>query len=301
MTNGRDNQFSYPIYLQQATGPSIGVGSGGGEGPSDDAEESDISGPNAEVNRSEALAATLVAQNPKVQSISTGKVTFEVQPGTRAVFPNGPTSGILTLTEVSGSRTPLPLPNGAFSSLVTQITPFGVELTPGATLTFNNADGLPAGSTPTLWMLDQRRNSGTVGEFIPVGSATVSADGKTIRTATGAVTSTSIYFVSPSYPLATITGHVLDCSARPLAGASVTVLGRSTLTDATGSFVVGGVAVTNPNMLVTVEASLAQNGQALTAHANIFLIPAESCRSDRLGLIHAQLSAASLLANRHDL
>lgn len=271
VTNGRDNQFSSPIYLQQATGPTIGVGSGGGEGPGDDEEESDppASGPHAGTNNSEALAA----QNPKVQSISTGKVTFEVQPGTRARYPNGVNSGILTLTEVSGSHTPIPMPHGAFSSLVAQITVFGVELTPGATLTFNNADNLPPGSTPTLWMLDQRRPSATVGQFIPVGLATVSADGKTVRTATGAVTSTSIYFVSPGYPLTTITGHVVDCSGNPLAGATVSVLGRSDLTDASGSFVIGGVAVTNPNAFVTVEASLAQNGQALTAHASIFLTP----------------------------
>src|SRR5207248_1643756 len=71
----------------------------------------------------------------------------------------------------------------------------------------------------------------------------------------------------------TITGHVVDCSGRPIQGATVNALGQSDITDATGSFVLGGVAVQNPNASVTVEASFAQGGQTLTAHANIFLVP----------------------------
>ncbi len=93
VSNGRDNQFSHPIYLQQANGPSIGVG-GGGEGGDDEEENStSASGPNAE-------GKATVAQNQQVTSLTTGNVTFKVQPGTQALFPTGATSGILTLSDV---------------------------------------------------------------------------------------------------------------------------------------------------------------------------------------------------------
>ncbi len=154
-----------------------------------------------------------------------------------------------------------------------QITPFGVELTPGATLTFNNADGLAPGSTATLWMLDQNKQSPTVGQFVPAGSATVSADGKTVSTAAGAVKFTSIYFVAVEQPSSIITGRVVDCSGRPLDGATVNVLGRAVLTDATGSFAVGGITASNQNLSVPVEASFMYNGQLLTARASVFLVP----------------------------
>jgi len=268
VSSGRDNQFSHPIYLQQATGPSANVGSGGEGGPGDDAEESDapVSGPNA---GAEALAA----QNQRVTTLTNGSVTLEIQAGTRAQFPNGATNGDVTLTNVVGSRTPVPMPQGIFSTLVAQITEFGVKFTPGGTLIFNNADGLPAGSTATLWMLDQDRQSQTIGQFVAVGPAAVSADGKTIRSAPGAVKITSIYFVAVERPMTTITGRVVDCSGRPQAGATVNALGHSDITDATGSFVLGGVPVITPNTSVTVEASLVQDGQTFTARANIFIVP----------------------------
>ena len=277
VTNGRDNSFSQPIYLQQASGPSIGVGTSGGEGrPSDDAEETDtvISGPHASATE---LAARTAQKTSAI--LSSGGVTLEIQPGTQARFPNGDTAGLLTLTQVSNSLTPVNMPPGVFSGLVAEITPFGVTLTPGATLTFLNVDGLPAGSKATLFTLDQDPQSPTLGTFISLGQVMVSADGKTIMSPPGAITRTSIFFVAVERPTTTITGRVVDCSGNPLAGATVSARGQSAITDDTGAFVLRYVPVNGAAELITVQVSLKLNGKTFTtSRSNVFIAPGDVTR-----------------------
>jgi len=275
VSNGRDNQFSSPIYLQQASGPSVGVGtSSSGGGDHENEVEETSSGPHAEGNE----FSTEAARNPQaVSTISLGNVTLGIQPSTHALFPNGATVGNLTLSLLNKSLTPVNLPAGVFSNTIIQITPFRVMLNPGAKLTFPNTDGLPVGSKVTLWTLDQDLNSPTVGSFVPAGEAIVSADGQRIETANNAVRITSIFFVSRSSDTTTITtaiitGQVVDCGGQPVAGAVVSARGQNQITDGQGSFVLRAVPLFNPTESVPVEVSLIRNGQTTRLTKNVIAV-----------------------------
>ena len=127
------------------------------------------------------------ASQPNPRAIQTEGITFEVAGNTTAIFPGGGNAGTIFLTKVDNSRPPVRLPAGVFSSSIAQLSPFGVKLTPGGKLTFPNADNLPVNAQPKLYRLDQTIGSPTLGEFVAVGTATVSADGKTVETAVNAV------------------------------------------------------------------------------------------------------------------
>jgi uncharacterized protein (TIGR03437 family) len=146
---GRDNQFPGPISLAPIIGPNLLVGPASADLASDAAEPAQAGG-----------------------------VTFEVPSSASVIFPDGATSGALSLATVANSHLPAALPPGIFSSTVAQITPLGVTLTPGGKLTFPNTDGLPAGAQAKLFRLDQTPSSPILGSFIEAGTATVSTDGQ---------------------------------------------------------------------------------------------------------------------------
>jgi hypothetical protein len=151
-----------------------------------------------------------------------------------------PGPGGLTLTLVSAGRTPADLPIGHFSTQIAQLTPFGAAIA-GAKLTFANTDAIPAGTLATLFYLDQTPGSPTVGRFIPIGTAKVTADGQSVETANNAITQGSYYFVSISRPLCTISGRVVENDGRPVPRAVVQARGQSVLTDGFGGFVLPNV------------------------------------------------------------
>jgi uncharacterized protein (TIGR03437 family) len=122
-------------------------------------------------------------------------------------------------------RTPVNLPVGHFSSRIAQITPFGVALPAPTKLTFPNADAIPAGTKATLFKFDQNEASATLGQFIAIGEATVSADGQAIETAANAITEGSYYFASIPRPLGAINGRVVEKNGRPVPRAIVQVRG----------------------------------------------------------------------------
>jgi uncharacterized protein (TIGR03437 family) len=220
---GRDNQLS-AIALQQAIGPAIPVGSS--PTLSDDAP---------------ALSLKTAIPLAPDQAGRAGLVIFEVQPGTTARFPNGATSGNLNLTVIENQRTPVKLPPNIFSSAIVQITEFNVSLNPGGKLTFPNTDRLPAGTQLTLYRLDQRRGSQTLGQFIGSGRATVTADGQWIETMPNAITETSIYFVAAERPATTVTGRVLDSDGSPVRRARIWCRGQEDFTDGNGGYVLFNV------------------------------------------------------------
>ena len=125
----RDNQFPRPVALQQSTGASGSVGSSSAFGRSSVAGTSSFS----------------YADQLLPVPISTAGFTLLLPANVDAVFPGGGKSGTIFLTPLKDGRMPLDLPPGIFSSSIVQITPFDVQLNPGAKLTFPNADGLPAG------------------------------------------------------------------------------------------------------------------------------------------------------------
>ena len=256
----RDNQFPSPIALQQPTGPGLQVGSGA---------FADCGLRIADCGSASAASAIIHKQWPQSairnpQSaisipdglVQTGGVIFEVPDNAAAQFPTGATSGVITLTAVENSRTPAPLPAGQFSSVIAQLTPFGVRLTPGGKLTFPNPDGFPVGARATLFRLDQTRNSLTLGSFIAAGEAVVSGDGKSIVTAAGAVTETSYYFVSMARPTTTVVGRVVESdSVTPARSALVRSRGQEAFTDGAGAFTLRNVPINAANDNLTVEAS----------------------------------------------
>lgn len=148
-----------------------------------------------------------------------------------------------TLTYLLPGRTPANLPIGHFSSRIAQITPFGQAITPGAKLSFPNADAIPAGTEARLFKFDQTEESPTLGQFIDIGAAVVSADGQTVETSANAITEGSYYFVSIERPRATISGRVVESDSRPVPRAIVRARGQSAFTDGFGGFVLRDVPV----------------------------------------------------------
>ncbi len=188
-------------------------------------------------------------------TITSGNVIFSFGDNTIGTFPAGVTDNRIYLTVLTNSRTPAPLPAGIFSSTIAQLSPFGVKLAPGGKLTFPNTDGLAANAQARLYKLDQTTGSPTLGQFIDVGVATVSADGQRIETGANAITETSIYFAALARPLTTVTGRVVDSdNTTPVRRALITLRGQQSLTDGNGSFTVRNVPVPANNLL-SLEAS----------------------------------------------
>jgi uncharacterized protein (TIGR03437 family) len=243
----RDNQAP-PLPLAQATGTSIPVGVSGVMS----SDDHDVSASSVRETEPSPDAARLATE-----------LSLEVPAGAQASFPGGASSGLLTLTPIEGSRSPVDLPTGQFSSTIAQITPFGVTLSPGAKLIFPNNDGLPANSQATLFRFDFDKNSATVGQFVVVGTATVSSDGQRIETAANAITTTSYYFVSAPKQSAALYGHVVEADGRPVRRAVVQARGQTTFTDGNGGFVLRNVPVLKANEQITLTVSFMRPDQTV--------------------------------------
>jgi uncharacterized protein (TIGR03437 family) len=243
VTANRDNQVARPITLQQTSGASAQVG--GQNLRAGDEEDITLTVP--------AFAPSDTQQTPP--QIQTGEVTLGLPSGMRFQFPDGATSGVLTLTQVERSRTPVSLPNGIFSSTIIQITPFGTKFMPGARLTFPNADGFPAGATVRLYRLDQTADSPTLGRFVDSGAATVSGDGKQILAPNGTVPEATYYFAALTRPTTTVIGRVLDSDGTAARRVLVRVRGQESFTDGNGGFVIRNVPVSSDSDVLIVEAS----------------------------------------------
>lgn len=95
---------------------------------------------------------------------------------------DGTVAGRLSITPVPANRLPAPLPPGVDPGIVITIQAEGgadVFRQP-VPLTAPNLEGLPPGSKTVLWDFDHAR-----GEFVPVATLTVSADGQTVTTDPG--------------------------------------------------------------------------------------------------------------------
>jgi len=220
----RDNSFPRAISLQQSTGSGGTVGSGSSLGGDDGFGFSGIR---------KKLGSEPV-------SIKTDDFILEIQASTKATFPDNSMSGDIFLTPVQNARTPVELPPGFFSSSIVQITPFGVELDPGAKLIFPNRDGFPAGASAILFRYDQKE-----GKFVQDSAqAFVSVDGKSIETDQGAIKITTYYFAAVSRDLTTIRGKVFEKDGKtPVARALSRFRGQEALTDGAGSYVLRYVPI----------------------------------------------------------
>ena len=232
----RDN-YVERIPLQQESGPSVQVGTG------------------ASFN-----SAAAPAQGGFARQIATGGVVLDVPADTPAVFPDGSTSGRITLTVVADSRTPVALPPSEYSSSVVQVTPFTTKLLRGGKLTFPNPERFPAGTQAKLYRLETPPGQPT--GFVEVGKAQVSADGQRLETVAGAIDTLSYYFVSLPRRSTAIAGRVLDSDQQtPIRGALVSARGQTTLTDGDGSFVLRSVLVNEGDVLAVEAGFLRPNGR----------------------------------------
>ena len=240
---GRDNHVR-AIPIQQANGASLS-----------------FTAPAANNSLAAARATNATVAAPQTQSIQFNGVTFAIADNTTALFPSGGNSGAIFLNTIPGNRTPVSLPPGVFSSTIAQVAPFNVRLVPGGKLTFPNADGLAVNAQPRLYKLDQTSGSPTVGEFIAVSTATVSADGQRVETADTAITETSVYFVAVPRPLTNVIGRVVDSDGKtPVRGARVVTRGQETTTDGLGQYILLNVPLSGANDQLTLDASLTRPG-----------------------------------------
>lgn len=232
----RDNRLPSPISLTSPTGRSTAVG--------------------GEIN------LTLpVFSCGSGSDAAPSNVTFKLEAGATAQFPADAITNLLTLTQVDGCRTPKPLPLSVYSSRIVQLTPLGTRLNPGGQLIFPNPENLAAGAVLSLYRMDQRSDSGTLGQFVEIGTATVSADRQRIETGARAITEGGIYFVALApTSVTTVTGRVVeritDTVSLPVPGAVIQVRGQAVYTDGDGAFVVRNVPLNPGNDTLTIEASL---------------------------------------------
>src|SRR5262249_9755737 len=119
-----------------------------------------------------------------------------------------------------------------------------------------NLDGLVAGSQARIYKFDQAPNSPTIGSFINVGTATVTADGKFVETPAGAIQETSYYFVAIPRQTTTIIGRVVERDGvTPVRRALVNARGQEAFTDGNGGFILRQVPA-NAAENLSVEASV---------------------------------------------
>ena len=100
--------------------------------------------------------------------------------GTRVTFPPDTTDRRFSVTRIPALRVPMPLEDGRASNLYISVQPSGAIFEPALEVTFPNLDQEPANSTVLLMSFDH-----DAGRYVKVGTATVSADGKTVTTNPG--------------------------------------------------------------------------------------------------------------------
>jgi uncharacterized protein (TIGR03437 family) len=233
---GRDNQYPGYLELRPSTGPSIPVASNG-------------------LLSAEPIRISASARpEENMYTGQTGEIVFEPN-GSTVRFADGSTVNAVTVTALDTGRVPVDLPAGQFSSTIVQLTPFGGQIAPGGKLSLPNTDGLPGGTTATLYRYVQTSGNAALGQWVPEGIAQVSADGKRVETGQNAVKETSYYFVSVPRPLTTIYGSVKEADGQPARAAQVQVRGQSgfALTDVNGGFLLRNVPVVGAEAVIEVN------------------------------------------------
>ncbi|HEX9982414.1 MAG TPA: hypothetical protein VGF69_04045 [Thermoanaerobaculia bacterium] len=104
---------------------------------------------------------------------------LEVKPGS-ATFPGGGRTGTVSATLVHADRIPMAPGFGQQPKFIVTIQPPGTHFDPPARLTLPNTDGLTPGASTEMYSFDH-----DLGQFVTIGSATVSPDGSVIKSDPG--------------------------------------------------------------------------------------------------------------------
>jgi hypothetical protein len=105
--------------------------------------------------------------------------SLEVEPGS-ATFPDGSRSGVVSVTVVHADKIPMTPNFGQQPRFIITIQPAGVLFDPPAPITIPNMDALAPGQVTELYSFDH-----DLGQFVSIGTGTVSEDGTTIRSDPG--------------------------------------------------------------------------------------------------------------------
>ncbi|HMV84502.1 MAG TPA: IPT/TIG domain-containing protein, partial [Blastocatellia bacterium] len=240
----RDNLVETPVFLLQVNGAQTQIGSVLSGSPE---TQEDI---------------TLTTAAPDQTGV--GELKFVVPAGTTIRFPNGATSGTLTLNAEPNGLTPIALPPDNFVSVIAQLAFFGATLNPGGKLIFPNPEQLPPGTTARLYQYDVAAGSPTRGDWVDLkDTVTVFAD--RIETSTNAIKQSTYYFIAAQRPVTTAIGRVIENNGtpegRPVAGATVRIRGREAVTDGNGGFVLRNVGVNGDGRIFADVNLLRANGQ----------------------------------------
>ena len=105
--------------------------------------------------------------------------SLTIEPGS-ATFPDGTRSGVLCVTVVDPDKIPM-IPNfGQQPRFIATIEPPGVLFDPPAPITIPNLDGLAPGQVTEIYSFDH-----DLGQFVSIGTGTVSDDGTVIASDPG--------------------------------------------------------------------------------------------------------------------
>ncbi len=123
-----------------------------------------------------------VTRGVQVSETTGGMLTFPELPGFSltiapgsALFPNGSRAGTVSATLVHADKMPMVPGFGQQPRFIVTIQPPGVHFDPPAKLTLPNLDGLAPGEITELYSFDH-----DLGQFIAIGTGSVSEDGTTI-------------------------------------------------------------------------------------------------------------------------
>jgi Glucodextranase, domain B len=95
-------------------------------------------------------------------------------------FPGGGRTGTVSATLVHADRIPMAPGFGQQPKFIVTIQPAGAHFDPPAPLTFPNVDGLKPGASTEMYSFDH-----DLGQFVSIGTGTVTADGSTIKSDPG--------------------------------------------------------------------------------------------------------------------
>jgi hypothetical protein len=146
-----------------------------------------IAGQDNEIGMPVYLLPIDVARGLHVDDVNGGTLTIPELPGFSltvaggtATFPGGGRTGTVSATLVHADKMPMLPSAGQQPRFIVTIQPPGVHFDPPAPISFPNVDGLAPGQIGEMFSFDH-----DLGQFVSIGTGTVSADGSTVRSDPG--------------------------------------------------------------------------------------------------------------------